>query len=231
MVRPTQTSDDIPGPGLSASDLEKPFTRGASLSFHDPPPQRTPVQKIDTLKSNTGGPNTVFVLRSSSQIIEEDSSDEDFDSEDQDDNDKSAYSFPYEDSKINELVSMMGSLSLGRGLIAARPTITPTRVHGRISAFAPARTPVPSPVAVLHSVVAHPSKPHYATPMEVDEDASYRKVANKGAPYPEKFSEAVPMDGVVFHPEVKDMEMSDAFATNRKLSRSTPIYVFFSLIP
>lgn len=215
-VRPTKTSADIPGLGPSASDLEKPFTRGASLSFHDPPRQYKLTQKKDTSKSNSGVPSAVFVLRSSPQIIEEDSSDEELEPEDRDDDDKTTRSFPFEDSKINELVSMMANLSLGTGLSIARPIITPTRPRARVS-FVPARTPVSSPVAVFCSVVAHPSSAQHLIPMEVDEDIPDRKVANKHATYPQEIAEAVPMDGVVFYPEAKDMEMTDAFATNRKL--------------
>jgi len=159
----------------------------------------------------------VFVLRSSPQIIEEDSSDEELEPEDRDDDDKTTRSFPSEDSKINELVSMMANLSLGTGLNIARPIITPTRARARVSFFVPARTPVSSPVAVFCPVVAHPSSAQRITPMEVDEDIPDRKVANKDATYPQEIAEAVPMDGVVFYPEVKDMEMTDAFATNRKL--------------
>jgi hypothetical protein len=223
-VGPTKTSIGVPELGRSTSDLEKPFTRGASLSFHDPRRQYKLAQKRDTPKPNSGAPGAVFVLRSSPQIIEEDSSDEEFEPEDPDDNEKTTYSLPSGDSKINELVSMMASLNLGTGLNVARPAVTPTRVHARVSLFVPARTPVSSPVAVLHPVVAHPSTAQHATPMEVDEDVLNRKVANKDATYPQKIVEAVPMDGVVFHPEVKDMEMTDAFATNRKLPRATLTY-------
>lgn len=220
----TKTSAGVPGSGRSASDLEKPFTRGASLSFHDPPRQYTLSQKKDTSKSNSGAPSAVFVLRTSPQIIEEDSSDDELEPEDRDDDDKTAYSFPCEDSKINKLVSMMASLSLGTVLNVARPTVTPTRARAHVSLFVPARTPVSSPVAVFRPVVAHPSTAQHAIPMEVDEDIFDRKVANKSATYPQKIVEAVqPMDGVVFHPEVRDMEMADA---NRKLSRTTSIYGF-----
>ena len=217
-VRPTKTSADIPGLGRSASDLEKPFTRGASLSFHDPPRQYKLAQKKDT-KSNSGTPSAVFVLRSSPQIIEEESSDEEFEPEDRGDDDKTTHSFPFEDSKMDELVSMMASLSLGTGLNIACPIITPTRARARVSSFVPARTPVSSPVAMFRPVVAHPSTAQHAIPMEVDEDVPDRTVANKSATYPQEIAEAVPMDGVVFYPEVKDMEMMDAFATNRKLLR------------
>ena len=216
-MRPAKTSADVPGLERSASDLEKPFTRGASLSFHGSPRQYKLVQKKEASKSNSDAPSAVFILRSSPQIIEEDSSDEDFALEDQDDDEKTTYSFPSEDSKISELVSMMASLSLGIDSNLARPTITPTRARARVSLFVPARTPVSSPVAVFGPVVAHPSTVQHATPMEIDEDILDRKVANKGATYPRKIGEAVPMDGIVFHPEVKDMEMTDAFATSRKL--------------
>ena len=216
-VRPAKTSADVPGLERSASGLEKPFTRGASLSFHDPPRQYKLVQKKDASKSNSDAPSAVFILRSSPQILEEDSSDEEFELEDRDDDDKTTYSFPSEDSKISELVSMMASLNLGTGLNVACPTITPTRARARVSLFVPARTPVSSPVAVFSPAVAYPLTAQRATPMEVDEDVLDRKVANKGATYPQKIREAVPMDGVVFHPEVKDMEMTDTFDTNRKL--------------
>ena len=223
-VRPAKTSADVPGFGRSVSDPEKPFTHGASLSFHDHPRQYALTQKKDTSKSNSGAPSAVFILRSSPQIIDEDSSDEEFEPEDGDDDDKTTCSFPSEDSKINELVSMMTSLSIGTGSKVARSTTTPTRVRARVSPFVPARTPVSSPVAVFHPVVAHLPAAQHATPMEVDEDVLDRKVVNNGATYPQRIVKAVPMDGVVFHPEVKDMEMVDAFATNRKLAQATLIY-------
>lgn len=217
-VRPIKTSADIPRSGRSACDLGKPFTHGASLSFHDPPRHYTLAKKIDTSKSNSGAHTAVFVLRSS-RIIEEDNSDEEFEPEDRKDDDKPACSFPYEDSKINELVSVMASLNLGIDLNVARTTVTPTRVRARLSLFVPPRTPVSSPVTASHSVVAH------TTPMEVDEDAVHQKVANNDATYPQKCSDsAMPMDGVVFYPEVKDAEMKDVLATNRKLTRTIPIY-------
>ena len=222
MVCPTKTGADILG--RSASELEKPFTRGASLSFYDSPRQYTLAQKV-TSKPHGGSPGAVFVLRSSPQIIEEDSSDEESEPEDRDDDGKTAYSLPCEDSKINELVSMMASLSLGKGLAAVRPTITPTRVRARVPPFVPARTPVSSPVAALHPVVAYPSTGQHF-PMEVDDGVFDRKVANKDATYPQKILEALPMDGVVFHPEVKDMEMRDTFSINRKLPCATAIYGF-----
>lgn len=218
-ARPTKTSADIPGLGRSVSDLEKPFTRGASLSFHDHPHQYKLTQKKDTSKSNGGASSAVFVLRSSPQIIEEDSSDEELEPEDRDDDGKTTRSLPSEDSKINELVSMMANLSLGTSLNISCPIITPTRGRARVSFFVPARTPVSSPVAVFRQVVARPSLAQHVIPMEVDEDIPDRKVANKDATYPQEIVEAVPMDGVVFYPEVKDMEMTDAFATNRKLSQ------------
>jgi len=222
-VRLTETSADVPGLERSTRNLEKSFTGDATLFFHDPPRQYTPGQKMDT-KSNSGASSAVFVLRSSQIIEEEVSSDEESESEDRDNDDKATYSFPCEDSKINELVSKLASLSLGTISAVSRPTITPTRVRTRVFPSVPARTPVSSPVAAFHPVVGHPSAAQHATPMEVDEDVPDRKVANRGATYPQKISEAVPMDGVVFHPEVKDVEMADAFATDCKLLRLTPIY-------
>lgn len=219
-VRPTQMSVNVPGLGRSTGSLEKPFAHGARLSFHDPPRQYVLAQKMHT-KSDSGA---VFVLRSSQIIEEEDSSDEESDPEDRDDDDKTTYSFPCEDSKINELVSRMVSLSLGSTSTVSRPTITPTRVRTRVFPFVPARSPVSSPVAAFHPLVAHPSTVQCATPMEIDGDVLGRKVANKGATCPQGVSEAVPMDGVVFHPEVKDVEMTDAFATDCKLPRATLIY-------
>ena len=215
MVHSTQPSTDVPGVGRLASDLEKPFTRGALLSFHDPPRHYMLARKVAT-KSDSGAPSAVFVLRSS-QIIEEDSSDEEFELEDRDGDDETAYFFPCEDSKINKLVSMMGCLSLGAGVTVARPTITPARVRARVFPFVPARTPGSSPVAVFHPVVTRPLAVERAMPMEVDEDVLHPKVVDKGAPYPQRVSEVVSMDGVVFHPVVKDMEMTDALAANREL--------------
>lgn len=217
IVRPAQPNTDVPEVGRLAGDLEKPFTRGALLSFHDPPRHYTLARKA-TMKSDSGTPSVVFVLRSSPKIIEEDSSDEDLELEDRDDDgDKTTYFFPCEDSKINKLVSMMASLSLGTGMTVARPTVTPTRVRARVPPFDHAHTPVSSPVAVSHPVVAHPSTAERATPMEVDDDVLHPKVVNKDAPHPQKIPEAVPMDGIVFHPEAKDTEMADAFVINRKL--------------
>ncbi|KAF9646181.1 hypothetical protein BDM02DRAFT_280946 [Thelephora ganbajun] len=205
MVRLSQADPDVLALGRSASHLEKPFTRGTPISFHD-----TPRQYMLAPKSNNSAPNAVFVLRSSPQIIEE-SSDEEFGPEDREDDDKTVYSFPCEDSKINELVSMMVRLSLGMGSTIARPDTTPARVR--------ARTPVSPPVAVFHNVLARPSTARHATPMEVDKDVLSPRVANEGTSHPQKISESVPMDGIVFHPEVRDMEMADAFATNSRLPR------------
>ena len=224
-MRHTQASADITGPGRSG--LEKPFTRGASLVFHGAPRQYTLAQKIDTSKSNSCA---VFVLRSSLQIIDEDSSDEELELEDRDDGDQTAYSFPCEDSKIKELVRMMVGLNLGTGLDVARPTVTPTRPRASASPFVPARTPVSSPVAVFRPAGVHSPSTQYATPMEVDGDVLDRKIANNDATHPQKIPEAVPMDGVVFHPEVKDVEMTDIFAFNRKLPCVALVYSF-SLIP
>ena len=215
MVRSGQVGTNGLGVGRPASNLEKPLTNGAPLSFHDTPRQYTLVQKTDTARSNNG---TTVVLRSSPHIIE-DSSDEELEPEDQDDD---AYSFPYEDRKINELVSQVASLSLGTGLSSAHSTVTPTR--GRVPAFVPASTPTSSPVALIHSVTVRPSTAEHATPMKVYEDVPHPEVANKGASRPQGISDVVPMDGVVFHPEVKDVEMSEAFATNRKLLQVTLIY-------
>jgi hypothetical protein len=54
--------------------------------------------------------------------------------------------------------------------------------------------------------------------MEVDEDVPHPEgCEQRRLTRPQGISEAVPMDGVVFHPEVRDVEMSEAFATNRKL--------------
>lgn len=222
-VRPSQASADILELGRPISRLEKPFTCGASVSFHDCPREYTPCRKMGTSRSNIGALNAVFVLRSAPQIIEEDSSDEESGPEETGDGDGTAYSFPCGDSEVDELVSKVLSLSLGTGSTVARPTVTPTRVHTRASAFVPARTPPPSPAALSRPVVAHSSTADHPTPMEVDEDVLYPKVMNKGASHPQEISEAAPMDDVVFHPEVRDVEMADAFATNRELSQVTHI--------
>lgn len=205
---------------------ENPFANGALLDFHDPPRQYTLARTTDTSNSNKSTTVAAFVLRSSPQIIEEDSSDEELEPEDRDGDDTTAYFFPCEDRKIDELVSKVASLSLGMGLPIARPIFTPTRVRVRVPAFVPAHTPVSSPVAVIHPVIVRPSTAEHATPMEVDKHVLNPEVANKGAARPQGIPEAVPMDGVVFHPEVKDVEMSDAFATNRKLRQETRIYGF-----
>lgn len=192
--------------------------------FHDAPRQYTLAQKTDTSKSNGCA---VFVLRSSPQIIDEDSSDEELEPEDQDDGGQTTYSFPCEDSKINELVRMMADLKLGTtSSNVARPTVTPTRVRAGASPLVPARTPVSSPVAVFRLAVVHSPTTQYATPMEVDGDVLDRKVANNDATHLRKFSEVVPMDGVVFHPEVRDTEMVDVFAFHRKLCLR-PLFIAF----
>lgn len=220
-VRPTQTSADVSGSGRSR--LEKPFTRGASLVFHGAPRRYTLAQKIDTPKSSGCG---VFVLRSSPQIIDGDSSDEELEPEDRDDDDQTAYSFPCEDLKIKELVRMMVGLNLGTGLDAARPTVTPTRVRASAFPFVPARTPVSSAVAAFSPAVVHSPSTQYATTMEVDGDVLDRKVTNNDVTYPQTIAEVVPMDGVVFHPEVRDIEMTDVFAFRRKLPCTALIYNF-----
>ena len=228
---PSQKGADITlGLRRSARHLERRFTRGALLSFHDPPGQYTLAQRVGTLNLDNGAPNVVSVLRNSPQIFEEDIPDEEAEPENRDDDDAAPYSFPCEDPKINELVSKMTSLSLGTSLSISRSTVTPTRVRARVPAFTPVCAQASSVVAVLRPVESRPPTVQRATPMDVDEDVLYPKVVNKGAPHPEKILEAVLMDGVVFHPEVKDVEMSEAFATNRKLSRATLIYGF-SLIP
>jgi len=221
MVRSGWVGTNGSGVGRPAADLEKPFTNGASLSFHNTPRQYMLAQLVDATKSSNGAPIAVFILRGS-QIIEENSSDEELEPEDPDDDDITAYSFPLEDRKIDELVSKVASLSLGTDLPTGHPTITPARVRG--PAFVPASTPVSSPVAVSHPAIVQPSTAEHATPMEVDQDVPHPEVVNKGAPRTQGISDAVPMDGVVFHPEVKDVEMSEAFATNRKLLQVTLIY-------
>ena len=226
---PSQRGADITlGLRRSARHLERRFTRGALLSFHDPPGQYTLAQRVGTLNLDNGAPNVVSVLRNSPQIFEEDIPDEEAEPENRDDDDAAPYSFPCEDPKINELVSKMTSLSLGTSLSISRSTVTPTRVLARVPAFTPVCAQASSLVAVLRPVESRPPTVQRATPMDVDEDVLYPKVVNKGAPHPEKILEAVLMDGVVFHPEVKDVEMSEAFATNRKLSRATLIYGFFA---
>lgn len=224
MVRPSQIGAGAPALGRSAGHLEEPFTRGGSLSFHRPPRRYTLDQKKDFSKPKGGAPNVAFVLRSCPQIIEADSSDDESEPEDLGD-DKTVYSFPCDDSKLNELVSMMASLSLGTALTVARPAITPTRVRSRLPPFVPARTPASSPVAVFHPVVDQPWKIRRETIMEVDKVVLCRNLASTGAPQPQGTSEAVLMDGVVFHPEVKDMEMMDNFATNRKPLQVVLIYL------
>jgi hypothetical protein len=209
-VHPDHTGADVPALGRPARHLEKPFTRGASLLFHESPRQYTLRHKVGASKPKHGASDAVFVLRSAPQILEEGSSDEESGSEGPDDGDNTSYSFPCEDSKINQLVSMLASLSLGTCPTVARPTITPTRVRARASLFAPARTPTSSPVA-------RPSTAQRATPMEVDEGSPHLKVANKDVLHPHGIPEVMPMNGVVFYPEVRDMEMADAFAINRKL--------------
>ena len=221
MIRSVQVGTNGLGAGRPTSNLEKPLTNGVSLSFHDTPRQYALAQKTDTTKSKDGTSVAVFALRSSPQIIEEDSSDEELEQEDQDDDNMTAYSFPCEGRKINELVSKVASLSLRTGLSTAHPTITPTRVH--VPAFVPPLAPV-SPVAVIYPVTAHASTAEHATPMEVNENVPHPEVANKGAPRPQGIPDAMPMEGVVFHPEVKDVEMSEAFATNRKLLQVTHLY-------
>lgn len=222
MVRSGQVGTNGMGERWPVSNPENPFTNGASLSFHGTPRRYTPAQKMDTTKSNCGTTIAVFVLRTSPQIIEGDSSDQELDPEDRDDDDIAAYLFPYEGQTINELVSEVASLSLGTGLSTPHPTITPTRAC--VPAFPPASTPVSSPVAVIHPAILYPSTAEHTTSMEVHKDVLHPEVVNKGAPRPQGISDAVPMDGVVFHPEVKDVEMSEVFATTRKLLQATLIY-------
>ena len=214
-TRPSQKRANVLGLGWSASHLEKVFTCGTSVSFHDPPRQYTLARRTDSNPDN-GAPNAVFVLRNSPQIIEEDSLDEELEPEDRNNGGTTPYFFPCEDLKINELVSKMANLSLGTVLPSARTTLNPC-VRVRAPTFVPARTTVSSPVAVFHPVLGAPVTAEHATPMKVDEDVLYPKVVNKGAPRSRIFSEAIPMDSVVFYPEAKDVEMSEAFATNRKL--------------
>lgn len=214
-----------------ANRLERPFTRGISICFHDPPRQYTLAQKADVPTSNDTAPHAAFVLRSSPKIIEEDGSDEELEPETRDDDDITAYPSPCEDPKINELVSKVASLGLGTSLSIARPIITPARVHTHVPALVPTRTPVSPPMAffhtaVIHTAVTHPSTAEHATPMEVDEDVPCLEVLNKGAPRPQEILEVVPMVDVVFYPELKDVQMSEAFATNRKLVRMTLMYDF-----
>ena len=218
LVSPGQTSADVPVLGRSAGRLEKPFTHGESLSFYHSPRQYTLGRK-DFSKSDDDAPDIVFMLRSSPEIIECDISDDESGLEDRDQYD-AVYSIPCKDSKINELVSAMASLSLGTALTVARPTITPTRIRALMSPSVPVpvRTPVSSPVAVSHlAVVTLPTTTQHTIAMEVDVDIVHPKVGMNGALRPHGMSEAAPMDGVVFHPEANDMEMADTFATNRKL--------------
>jgi hypothetical protein len=228
MVRTGQTSANVLALGQSASHLDRPVTRGGPFSFHHSPRQYILDQK-DSLKPNGRTPNAVFVLRSSPQIIEEGGSDDEFWSEDEDD-DKSVYSFPCEDSKINELVSAIAGLSLGTISTAARPTYTPTRLRARDSPFIPARTPVSSPMAVLPPVIAYVSTTQHTMPMEVDQDVLYPKPMTNDASRAQGTFEGVPMDGLVFHPEANDMEMADTFVTIRKLFQVAFLYFCFSLI-
>lgn len=230
MVGSSQMSADALSLDRFASHPEKPFTRDESLLFHLAPRQYTLSQK-DSLKSNDGAPNGVFVLRSSPHIIEEDSSDDESGPEDQDD-DSPKHSLPYDDSKIDQLVSAMSSLNLGDALAVARPVITPTRVRAHILPFVPARTPVSSPVAELGPVTVNPSTTQSAWPMEVDEDVLYSRVAINDASHPHwGIPEAALMDGVVFHPEANDTEMVDTFTTNRKhLQVAPPLSVFVDLV-
>lgn len=227
MVRHSQTSANVSALGRSASHLERPFTRGESRPFHHSPRQYTLGRK-DSSKSNGGIPNEAFVLRSAPQIIEEDSSDDEFWFEDQDD---AVYSFPCEDSKINELVSAIADLSLGSISTVASPTNAPTRLHAHTSPFVPACIPASSPVAVLPPVVtlAHISTTQHGMPMEVDQDVPYPKVPRNDAPHPQGTPGAVPMDGLVFHPEANDADMADTFVTIRELLR-VAFYFHFPLI-
>jgi hypothetical protein len=226
MVRPSQPGAHVPALGRTSNHLaEEPFKRGESLSFHRSPRRYTLDQKKAFFKPNGDAPNLVFVPRSSPHVIEEDYSDEESGPEDQGD-EKSVYSFSCEDSKINELVSMMASLSLGTAPTVARLAITPTRIRSRFFPFFPARTAVPSPVAAFHPSMNPPSDVQHATTMEVDKNILCLNLASTGAPHPQGTPEAVSMDGVVFHPEVKDVGMMDTFATNRKLLQMVLIYPF-----
>jgi hypothetical protein len=229
--RPSQTGADVLGFGRPASPLEKHFTPAVPLFFHHPPRQYALAQKVDVSKSNDGAPNAAFVPRSSPQIIEEDGSDEEFEPEDQGNDDTTTSSFPCEDPKINELIPKLASLSLGTCLAIVPPTVTPIRDRACVPAFVPVRTPVSSPVAVSHPVVARPGMVEHATPMEVDEGSLYPTVVNEDPPCPQRVSEAVPMEGIVFHPEVKDVEMTDAFPTNRKPPWDVPyLWLFADLV-
>ena len=224
-VGPNKTSDDVPTLGRFASQIDKPFTRGESLSFYHPSRQYTLDQKNPS-NSNGGAPNAVFLLRSSPQIVEEDCSDDGFELEDQG-GDTAVYSFPCEDSKVNELVSAMACLDLGTGSIVARPTIIPTRARVRVSHFVPARGSALPPAVVPRFVVAKVSATQQTVPMEVDEDVHHPRVAINRVSHLHGASEAAPMDGVVFHPEANDMEMGDTFVTLRKKLQMTLFYIFF----
>lgn len=223
MVRPSQTSADVQELGRSAGNLEKPFTHDESLSFYHPPRQYT-LGRRDSSKSNGCIPSVAFVLRSSLQITEE--SDDEFGSEGQD-GDIAEYSFPCEDSKVNELISAMASLSLGTTSTVAHPTITPTPVRARVSHLFPARTSASADVAVFRLAVVDLSTIQYTMPMEIDEDAVYPKVAINDALHLQGMSEAVSMDGVVFHPDFNDMEMADTFVTIRKLLQVVLYHYYF----
>ena len=218
---PSQRGADVVGLGKPANHLEKPFTRGASLFFHDPPRQYTLVRRVDS-GSDNGASGAMFVIRSSPQIIEEDCLE--FEPKGQNDNESTPYSFPCEDPKIDELVAKMASLCLGTGLPIARSIVTLTRVGARAPALAHARTTASHIMAAFHPLVVRPSIAGYATPAEVKGLVLYPKVVNKGAPRQYwRISEAVSMDGVMFHPEVEDVEMSEVLATNRKLPWATLI--------
>ena len=213
---------DVPALGRSSNRLEKPLTGGASLLFHRRSPRNYVFGQDRVSKSDYVVPNPVFVLRSSHQIIGEDSSDEESEAGDRDGGEKYAYSFPCEGSRLNELVSLMASLNLGKVPIVARPTITPSRVRPCISPFVHARTPVSSPVAMLR-----PSAAQNASFIEVDKDLRVcPKIVDNDVLHPQgPISEAVQMDGIVFHPEVKDMEMTEALSTNRKLYQAALVYL------
>jgi hypothetical protein len=81
-------------------------------------------------------------------------------------------------------------------------------------------------MAVFRSVVVDPSTAQKATHRVIEEGDLYPRVAGEIASYPQGMPEAVQMDGVVFYPEVKDMEMTDTFATNRELSSSSLFILF-----
>ena len=229
MVCPGRTDADIPALGRSVNHLEKPLMRITSSSFHGSPRQYTLGKGVGASKFNDGAPSAVFVVRSSPQVLQ-DGSDDEFEPDPDQDDDKTAYTSPCEDSKINELVSTLANLSLGVASTVAPPTITPTCVRAHVFPFATARTPTSHLVKDLRSVATHLPPAQYTTLIRAGEGGFPPEVPNKGTPHIQETPEAVLMDGVVFHPNVRDMEMADTFDTNRELHRATFVCLSSSLI-